>query len=149
MSQVSQVSQVSQCVWTENLRWFSGEPDQMKAEVSIQLLKFFFHVFNLILLVSGRWDTSRRSQDQRRKQIITSVSVPPCVPVPLSVSVLLQLLGISVLSCSLWILFSSGNLLNILPSGNAAVFGGGGVTVAMTAALGVVWVWSQVCSWWK
>lgn len=96
----------------------------MKAEESIQLLKFFFQVFNLILLVSGRWDTSRRSQDQRRKQIITSVSVPPCVSVPLSVSVLLQLLGITVLSCSLWILFSSGNLLNILPSGNAAVFGG-------------------------
>lgn len=120
----------------------------MKAKESIQLLKFFFHVFNLILLVSGRWDTSRRSQDQRRKQIVTSaVSVPPCVPVPLSVSVLLQLLGISVLSCSLWILFSSGNLLNILPSGNAAVLGG--VTVAMTTALGVVWVWSQVCSWWK
>lgn len=42
----------------------------------------------------------------------------------------LQVLGVSVLSCSLWILFSSGHLLNVLPSGNSVV----GVTVAMTTA---------------
>lgn len=43
----------------------------MKAEASIQLLKFCFQVLNCILLVSGSWDTSRRpSRSQRGEQMM-------------------------------------------------------------------------------
>lgn len=78
----------------------------MKTEVSIQLLKFCFQVFNCILLVSGTWDTG----EDPGSDVDLRLS-----PVPL------QVLGVSVLSCSLWILFSPGNLLNVLPSGNTVV----------------------------
>lgn len=104
----------------------------MKAQVSTQLLKFCFQVLNCILLVSGSWDTS--GEDQGTSDDLCLSPVPPSVSVPL------QVVGASVLSCSLWILFSSGNLLNIRPSGNAAVV----VTVAMATVLGVVWVWPRV-----
>lgn len=81
----------------------------MKAEVSIQLLKFCFQVLNCTLLVSG---TLSGDDDGTEREADDDLS-----PVPVSVSVLLQVLGVSVLSCSLWILFSSENLLNVLPSG--------------------------------
>ncbi|CAF90095.1 unnamed protein product [Tetraodon nigroviridis] len=99
----------------------------MKTEVSIQLLKFCFQVFNCILLVSGTWDTG----EDPGSDVDLRLS-----PVPL------QVLGVSVLSCSLWILFSPGNLLNVLPSDEVGVVGLGllliGGSVLLVSLVGCI-----------